>query len=198
MRRHLVKGAGCGGDSALANERDGPAQNALQLLETWMTSYGQDVIHLAYAYVKNYHQAQDIAQDVFLRAFTKMESFRGESSARTWLLSITANRCKDHLRSWSMRHEVAEDNGFQREVALANTERDVEEQLLRDELWNAVHQLPVKYREAVILYYLQELTSAEVALVVGTTEQTVRTRLHRARLMLQERLERKEMRDDSV
>src|SRR5579875_1342148 len=82
---------------------------AAALLEQWMDAYGQDVVRLAYSYVHNYHKAEDIAQDVFLRAWQNCASFQGQSSIKTWLLAITANRAKDVLRSWSVRHELIDD-----------------------------------------------------------------------------------------
>lgn len=164
-----------------------PAEH-LSALETWMRDYGADVMNVAYAYVRNYHQAQDIAQDVFLRAYSKMDSFRGDSSVKTWLLSITANRCKDYLRSWAIRNEVHDADQLEYERATSDTEAEVVEQLQNDELWHTVHQLPVKYREAIVFYYLRGMTSAEVADVLGITEQSVRTRLHRGRAMLKDLL----------
>ncbi|MCL6548921.1 MAG: sigma-70 family RNA polymerase sigma factor [Alicyclobacillus sp.] len=159
------------------------------MLNQWMTLYGADVINFAYSYVRNYHVAQDIAQDVFLRALTKLSTFRGESSVKTWLLSITANRCKDHLRSWAVRHERLAEESRLPESAGGDTERDVLDRLQRDQLWAAVHRLPVKYREAIVLYYARELSTREVAEALGTTEQAVRTRLHRGRALLKQLLE---------
>ncbi|MBX5435660.1 MAG: sigma-70 family RNA polymerase sigma factor [Alicyclobacillaceae bacterium] len=154
-----------------------------------MTEYGRDVINFAYSYVRNYHVAQDIAQDVFLRALTKLSTFRGDSSAKTWLLSITANRCKDYLRSWAVRHERLAEAEALPETVGGDAERDALIRLERDQLWAAVHRLPVKYREAMVLYYGRALSTREVADVLGTTEQAVRTRLHRGRVLLKEILE---------
>lgn len=162
--------------------------SGLDTLEMWMQEYGADVMNVAYSYVHSYHQAQDITQDVFLRAFSKMASFRGDSSVKTWLLSITANRCKDYLRSWAIRNEVHDADQIEYERANSDTEAEVVTHLQNDELWDSVHQLPVKYREAIVLYYLRGLSSLEVAQVLGITEQSVRTRLHRGRMLLKERL----------
>jgi RNA polymerase sigma-70 factor (ECF subfamily) len=169
-------------------EQSSASPDELRTLEQWMEQYGRDVMSTAYAYVKNYHQAQDIAQEVFLRAYTKRDTFRGESSLRTWLLAITANRCKDYLRSWSNRYEVQDETVYHKEVSAADTEGEVVAKLQRDALWNAVHHLPDKFREVISLYYIQGLSSQEVAKVLCTTEQNVRTRLHRGRLLLKERL----------
>jgi RNA polymerase sigma-70 factor, ECF subfamily len=171
-------------------ERSGDP-DGIHLLETWMELYGSDVMSTAYAYVRNYHQAQDIAQDVFLRAYTKRDTYRGDGSVRTWLLSITVNRCKDYLRSWAARHEIRDESILDREVADGDTESQVVRKLEQDELWQAVLQLPDKYRSVISLYYIQGLSGQEVAQVLQTSEQNVRTRLHRARSLLRQILEQK-------
>lgn len=157
-------------------------------LEEWMTLYGQDVIHLAYSYVHNYHKAEDVAQDVFMRAWRNFESFQGQSSVKTWLLSITANRAKDYLRSWSAKHEMSDDGLVLQTIPVTDTESQVEARLNGDALWRIVRNLPEKYREVVVLYYQKELSGQEVAEVLGISEQSVRTRLHRARQLLKQAL----------
>ncbi|GLV13522.1 RNA polymerase subunit sigma [Alicyclobacillus hesperidum] len=162
---------------------------AAALLEQWMDAYGQDVVRLAYSYVHNYHKAEDIAQDVFLRAWQNYASFQGQSSIKTWLLAITANRAKDVLRSWSVRHELIDDGELLTSLPVTHdTARIVEQRLERDEVWRAVRSLPEMYREVVELYYGNDLSSAEIASVLGVNDQTVRTRLHRGRLLLQKAL----------
>lgn len=104
------------------------------------------------------------------------------------MLSITANRAKDYLRSWSAKHEVADDGDALAAISVSDTATEVAVKLDRDELWQTVHRLPEKYREVVILYYERELSSQEVAEVLGITEQAVRTRLHRGRQLLKRAL----------
>ncbi len=160
-------------------------------LENWMKLYGADVLHLAYSYVRNFHLAEDLTQDVFLRALTKMESFRGQSSVRTWLLSITANRCKDYLRSWSAKHEISDTSPVeQKNKTSHDIQTEVESKLEQDELWRIVTKLPIKYREVIILCYKRDLSGQETAEVLGLSEQAVRTRLHRARALLKDILEK--------
>lgn len=173
------------------------SQPALVALDAWIRDYGSDVINLAYTYLRNYHLAQDVSQDVFLRAYTRYESFRGDSSVRTWLLSITANRCKDYLRSWASRHEVMDEGTLDLKSSEFSTEEEVAQRLERDSLWAAVHSLPVKYREVLILYYQRDLNGQEIAAVLGTSEQNVRTRLHRGRQLLKDRMEEGGFRDDT-
>ncbi|QSO54381.1 sigma-70 family RNA polymerase sigma factor [Alicyclobacillus curvatus] len=166
------------------------SSDAVYLLRRWMEQYGTDVINFAYSYVRNYHQAQDIAQDVFLRAFQNAHTFRGDSAVKTWLLSITANRCKDYLRSWHTRHEMLQKEDWSADdIADADTESTVLGKLSRDEVWERVNELPLKYREVVVLYYLRDLSTKEVAEVLSVSDEAVRTRLHRGRALLRQMLE---------
>lgn len=168
------------------NQED--AQSDVKRLEEWMSLYGNDVLHLAYSYVHNYHRAEDVVQDVFLRAWRNLDSFQGQSSVKTWLLSITANRSKDMLRSWSVKHEVSDDGVVLHNVPVGDTESEVENRLQSDKLWEIVRGLPEKYREIVVLYYQRELSGHEIAEVLDISEQAVRTRLHRGRQLLKRAL----------
>ncbi|MCL6452247.1 MAG: sigma-70 family RNA polymerase sigma factor [Alicyclobacillus sp.] len=167
-------------------DRDG----AEALLASWMEAYGADVLNFAYSYLHNYHLAQDVTQDVFLRAFQHAASFRGESSVKTWLLSITANRCRDHLRSWSAKHELYTLDEQDPKPAAERTEQVVLDRIAQDEVWQMVLELPVKYREVVVLYYFRDLSTKEIAEALDATEEAIRTRLHRARSLLRQRMER--------
>lgn len=181
-----------GGDCRQVNFETGiGSDDRLNRLNEWMDQFGTDVLNVAYSYVKNYHTAQDITQDVFLRAYNKMETFRGDSGVKTWLLSITANRCKDHLRSWVVRHETNDLSEHLEAMyeATDDTERETVVALERTSLWQQVARLPVKYREVIILFYQRDLSSAEVAQTLGISEPTVRTRLHRGRALLREWME---------
>lgn len=155
-------------------------------LEEWMNLYGQDVIHLAYSYVHNYHKAEDLAQDAFLRAWRNFGSYQGQSSIKTWILAIAANRCKDYLRSWSAKHEWSDDGTVLQNVPTRDASEEIAERLERDRLWEIVFRLPEKYREVVVLFYAKEMSGSEVAEVLGISEQSVRTRLHRARQLLKD------------
>ncbi|WP_206831436.1 sigma-70 family RNA polymerase sigma factor [Alicyclobacillus fructus] len=171
-----------------ARRKETPAGDA-QLLAEWMELYGGDVIRLAYSYVHNFHKAEDIAQDVFLRAWQHYGEFQGHSSIKTWLLSITANRARDVLRSGVERRELADDGeAFARVVEPTDPADVVANKLARDAVWRAIRTLPETYREVMELYYGNDLTTREVAEVLGVRDQTVRTRLHRGRIMLEQAL----------
>jgi RNA polymerase sigma-70 factor (ECF subfamily) len=132
---------------------------------------------------------EDIVQDVFVAAFGGLKRFRGDCRLRTWLFTITINRCRSHryrhvlrLRRTALEeagaHLVSDDNGEQ--AALAH------ETLAR--VRRAVRALPAKYREVVALRYLQELETSEICEILGISANTMQVRLNRARKRLRQSL----------
>jgi RNA polymerase sigma-70 factor (ECF subfamily) len=159
------------------------------LLEELMTQYGQDVINLVYAYVKDRMQAEDIAQDAFLKAFTHLDQFQGKSSYKTWMYTIAINCAKDYLRSsFFRRWRPAADPVLETKASGSSAEDHVMESWERQAIWEAVLQLPVKYREAVVLYYREELTVSEISQILDMGEGAIRTRLRRARDLLKKKI----------
>ncbi|MFD1780801.1 sigma-70 family RNA polymerase sigma factor [Fredinandcohnia salidurans] len=154
-----------------------------------MDQYGQEVIMLAYTYVKDKQLAEDIAQEVFIKCFEKLDSFRHESSYKTWIYRITINKCKDVFRSWHYKHLIFTDfikvkkDKAAYSAEIENIKR--EEKLLVAEM---VMGLPIKLREVIILYYYEDLKIDDIAKMLETKVNTVKTRLHRARNVLDKKI----------
>lgn len=150
-------------------------------LEWAMNEYGELLIRLAYTYVKDVHVAEDIIQDVFLKVYEKGDKFRYESSFKTYIYRITINRCKDHLKSWSFRNIFFTDKRW----SVEETNESAENMMIRFEedyeLGEEVLSLPIKYREVLILRYYQDYSVTEVSAILGISENTVNTRLRRAK-----------------
>jgi RNA polymerase sigma-70 factor (ECF subfamily) len=133
--------------------------------------------------------AEDATQEAFVRAFRQLRSYQPERKFSTWLLSIAAHYCIDQLRrkSWLSLDDLpffdrpAPDREQPEELAL--------EFEARDEMQALLATLPVKYRAPLILRYWYDLSNAEIAQALGLTEGAVKTRLFRAREMLQEQME---------
>jgi len=160
-----------------------------------MQEYGTRVLHLVYFYLKDRHLAEDVAQEVFIKAYRNWDSFRGESSPYTWLHRIAVNLCRDKARSaWWRRLLPSEElrAGSRRDLEILPPEVDPEEAVLqndqRSHVLKHVLELPEAYREVIFLYYYEDFSTAEIAAITGQNENTVKTRLFRARAMLKKRL----------
>lgn len=152
--------------------------------EQIMREYGTRVLRLVTFLVKDRSLAEDIAQDVFVKVYRHLPRFRQESSVHTWLYRIAVNECKGYLRSWSFRHILL--RSWMRQDGELSTESLVLDQAEKDQLVAEVLQLSPLYRQVIALHYYADLSIGEVAEVLGVTEGTVRTRLHRARQQLRQ------------
>lgn len=132
--------------------------------------------------------AEDIAQDVCIRLARAVRGFKGKSSFRTWLYTLTLNAVRDHQRQAARRSRdekrLANDPLY---VSAANEREDNSD----DALWTFVRTLPEKQRDAVLLVYAEGLSHAAAADVIGCSEKTVSWHLHEARKRLKD-LVRKE------
>ena len=169
----------------------------IQLYHELIRPYERSVYVMALSYMKNEADAEDVAQQAFVRAFRKLSSFRAESKFSTWLISITINEARTCLRRQALvRMESLdqlpdEDRGISpallrdwREIPSEAVERDEVRVLIQ----RAVELLPDIYREVFLLRDVEELTVRETAEALNVSIPSVKVRLHRARMMLQKQL----------
>ena len=174
-------------DSALITKcLDGNAEAYGQLVD----KYSARIINLAYAMLGDRHQAEDIAQDAFVRAFKGLPRFERKAKFSSWLYQIALNLCKDQLKAKS-RHARPTDD--ERLAAIdGNPQEQAPRVIIQDELSgkmrDAINKLPVLYRESFVLRHLQGLEYEDVAMITGVPADTVRVRAYRAREMLRESL----------
>ena len=169
-------------------------------IEEVIAEHGDYLLRIAYLYVKNRATAEDIVQDVFIAFYHKQEQYRGDASLKTYLVKMTVNRSHDYLRSWTHKRIVFFDKITGKGTS-HTPERTMVEKVEKQELIEALFTLSVTYREVLILYYFDEMTSVEIAKLLECPESTVRTRLRRARKQLENRLidyEWEELRRESI
>jgi len=142
------------------------------------------LLKIAFLYVKDWPTAEDIVQEVFLTYYEKFEQFEKRSSLKTYLIRMTINKCKDYLKSWRYRKQSLTTNFFMSK----QDRRRVVEYAERLDIANAVLDLPIHLREVVIHYYYEEQSVLEVAQLLSVSDNTVKTRLRRARQLLKEKL----------
>lgn len=148
---------------------------------------GRQVYTLAYRLVGDRHEAEDVAQEAYLRVYKSLRSFRGDSRFETWLHRIVANTALNHMRSKTKFGDLADEP--ERIVRLAESESEaalLEDVPQREELAEALSRLPHAQRVAVVLKDVYGFSLAEIAERFGTTEGAVKLRLHRGRKNLRE------------
>ncbi len=165
------------------------------LIHDIMDEYGERLIRLSYTYVKNWEDAEDIVQEVFTTCYEKIETFRGEGPLKSWLYTITVNRCKDHLKSWFHRNIWT---GIVFESFIPSPEKSPELKLIVDDEYRVLAEellkLPVKYREILILHYQESMSVQEISELINMKSSTVKSRLHRGRQQLKKAISRQEER----
>lgn len=146
--------------------------------------HSRAIYYLALRLLSNPEKAEDATHDVFLKAFRKMDQFRGDASFRTWLYRIAINHCRNLQQTWNERHMFsnAEESTF--ETAPARTDspfRVLETKELGERIQKALDGLPSEYRLLLLLVADKQLSYEEVATLTEQTADAVRGKLHRAR-----------------
>ncbi len=148
--------------------------------EALIQQHQEAVFRLAYLLTGDASDAEDVAQEAFIRAFRSLDRFDSARPWRPWVLSITANLARNRRRS--VGRYIANLSRFARmnpEPAL-NPEGEVAEQQRARALWRAVRRLELPDQEVIYLRYFLELSVEEAAAVLQVAEGTVKSRLHRA------------------
>lgn len=156
------------------------SSDAKAIVEELMTEYGKDVWNYAFSITRKWDQADDITQEVFIKVYKNIFTFRSEASVKTWLLAITRNMALDYRKSAFYRRVTLIDFISSRGEQ-SSAEQEVIEQMAINDMWKAVLKLPVKYREVLILYAHYQLSMKEMAEVLGVSVGTVKSRLFHAR-----------------
>ena len=161
-----------------------------RIIDEAMGKYGQEILQLVYSYVKNAAAAEDLTQEIFIKCYKSLHTYKRNSTFRTWLWRIAINHCKDHLKSWYHKNVVIiEDNSTKTWIQDGNVEQNLIQKDEDQQLATVVMELPIIYREVIYLYYFEEASIKEIAILVETKENTIKTRLRRAKELLKESLE---------
>lgn len=169
----------------------------MDLYHRLIQPYELSVYRMAMSFVKNETEAEDVAQDAFLKALHNLANFRAESKFSTWLISITLNEARRWLRRQrTVRMESLDDpleEGGKVSPALLRDWREIPSEALerkevRALLREAIGHLSPIYREVLVMRDIEELSIEETAGALAISISSVKVRLHRARIMLQKEL----------
>jgi RNA polymerase sigma-70 factor (ECF subfamily) len=162
-------------------------------------TYGPRIQQLAFRYLKNHEDAEEVAQDVLMKVYRKIDAFRGDAALSSWIYRITFNTAMSRLRT---AHPNRQADPVHVDADGASTERRdadpadwsslADDQVMRGEmrqrLIDALTHLPTVYRIPVLLRDIQGLSTEEASAVLRVKPQTLKSRLHRGRLILREHL----------
>ncbi len=159
-----------------------PAPCAEQALTELVETYQTSLLRMCYLNLQDMGLAEDAVQETFIKAYRALPSFRNESSIKTWLMRIAINTCRDIQRGAWLKHI----NHHMTLERLSHTAASVSDDAIA--LNMEIAKLPVKLREAVLLYYYQDMSIEEIANVLGIAASSVSTRLKKARIRLHQAL----------
>jgi RNA polymerase sigma-70 factor (ECF subfamily) len=155
------------------------------LFELIVRRYNQRLFRATRAILRDDDAAEDAMQEAYLRAFAKLDQFAGEAKFSTWLTKIAVYEALGRLRRAKSQEELSE--GMHNSD---NPERTAYSSELKLAITNAVDALPPLYRTVFVMREIDDMTVAETADCLGISVESVKTRLHRARALLRNRLER--------
>ncbi|MGE5815151.1 MAG: RNA polymerase sigma factor [Acidobacteriota bacterium] len=162
--------------------------------EAIVRQHWRKVFNVAYKFVGKHDEAEDLTQDIFLKIFKALDSFDRRANFQTWIISIARNLCIDHYRSVRKERETIAREVDAGELSPASTDasplRQLEQSDLREMLRQALDQLPLTLKTAVVMRDLHELSYQEIAERLGLPEGTVKSRINRGRIELARQIRR--------
>ncbi|PLR75799.1 RNA polymerase sigma factor SigW [Bacillus sp. V3-13] len=158
--------------------------------------YKDKVFQLCFRMLGNRHEAEDIAQEAFIRAYVNISTFKIDRKFSTWLYRIATNLCIDRIRKkkpdYYLDAEVAGTDGLNMYSQIAADtslpEDDLESMELQETIQGEISKLPEKYRSVIVLKYIEELSLNEISEILDLPLGTVKTRIHRGREALRKQL----------
>ncbi|MFA5535810.1 MAG: sigma-70 family RNA polymerase sigma factor [Bacillota bacterium] len=157
--------------------------------------YEKQVYSIAYRFMGNHDDANDLAQEAFIRAFKGIENFRGDASFKTWLYHIVANVCRDELRRVKRQPTVSLNSPIMTEDGEINREQEdwtfapeivYENKEMQELVQRLLNELIPEYRQVLILRELQGFTYDEIAVALDCSLGTVKSRISRGRKVLKD------------
>jgi RNA polymerase sigma-70 factor, ECF subfamily len=153
-------------------------------------AYQSPVYNLAYRMLNNSGEAEEAAQEAFIRAYTRLESYNPEHKFSTWMLSITSNYCIDIIRKRRALLLSLDEPLPPHPALMSDNSKGPEAQMMineqQDMVQSLLSELPEDYRQAVVLRYWYDLSYEEIAEMMDTTVSAIKSRLFRARRQLAE------------
>lgn len=166
-------------------------------IDEWMRLYGDRIMRAVYLIVDDYHLAEEITQEVFVKAYHSQRNFRGEASPYTWLYRIAINLSRDYLNRKSKikvlpllaeeQHPDTLAESLEDKIARLTTGKRIKE---------CIDKLPLIYREVIILHYFEDMKLSDMAQVLKQSEGTIKSKLSRGREFLENTMRKEGLVDE--
>ncbi len=169
-----------------------------------LSQYGGKMYGIALRFMRHEKEAEDVIQEAWILIAQKLCDFRGDCKLGTWIYRLTTNKCLEKIRSTKKEKEKTdsidalmpdylEDGHYKKEFPdwSQRPDKETDQKALKGEIEKALNSLPEEYREVLILRDVEGFSGEETAQMLGMNEATMKTKLHRARMALREKLERK-------
>ena len=153
----------------------------------FVDKYKARVHALAYSKLRDFQDAEDVAQEVFIKAYQKLRSLKQWDKADSWLLSITSNLCKNFIRAQTARPD-SEFIADHLAVLERPSEYPARDDLMMELLFEVLSFMPEAYQQVIMLYYMGGMSSKEIANSMDMEPSAIRQRLSRARILLKEEM----------
>ncbi|MBY6038343.1 RNA polymerase sigma factor SigW [Fictibacillus nanhaiensis] len=176
-------------DALIANMVSQVKKGDQEAFEGIVDLFKDKIYRHCFRMVGNGHEAEDLAQETFLRAYRNIDKYNNEFKFSTWIFRIATNLCIDRLRKkkpdYYLDAEVPGTDGATMYSQLSSEELLPEEVVTENEQWNELQEeimkLPEKYRTAIVLKYVEDLSLEEISHIMDIPVSTVKTRIHRGR-----------------
>lgn len=184
--------------SLLRRLRDRDERAFRELLE----EHRDRVFNITFRMLGNRHEAEDVAQEVFITVFKTIDTFREESKFSTWLYRVAVNHCKNRIKYLARRHDRDRDeldddaagngvNGTPLGAPVPSSpERALQSKQMEALMQQAIAELDPEWREVIVLRDIEDLSIEEICEITGHPDGTVKSKLHRARLALRKKLQK--------
>ncbi|EOD00937.1 RNA polymerase sigma factor [Caldisalinibacter kiritimatiensis] len=173
----------------------------IDLFQKIVDKYKNKIFSMAYKFTNDYNEAQDLSQEIFLKIYNRIDSFRYDSKFSTWIYSISMNTCLDWKRKRKKMKVIIfssmdKENKFTLEENIRDEEVLPDEKVIGREMDREVHkiiyELPNIYKTVIIMYHFNNMSYSEISSHLNIPAKTVETRLYRGRRILRDKLSKAE------
>lgn len=177
-------------DSELVQQVIGGNNHAFRFL---VSKHQRLVLHVVGRIVQQQDQVEDVCQEVFIKIFKRLQSFRGDSKLSTWIATIAYNTAITHIRRQKRKNELSYDDEprlLSADKGTGPNQKRLEKEEVEKYLLKLIETLPVHYRTVLTLYHLEEFSYKEMVEITGMPEGTIKSYLNRARTLLKGKIEK--------